>query len=161
MMKNREKEQPDTVQHNSSEVSSRSVDADNREAEKKGGEQTSGWEWALAVLGALCVLCTVAYLLYQAIYMDSTPPDIVVTVDSVRNVRQGYLLLYSADNSGGSAAANLMIYGELWADTGKVEESSGTLDYLPSRSERHGGLFFTHDPQHFELQLRPEGYAVP
>jgi uncharacterized protein (TIGR02588 family) len=42
-----------------------------------------------------------------------------------------------------------------------VETSQATIDYLPQRSERRGGLFFTRNPEGLDLNLRAEGYSEP
>ena len=44
---------------------------------------------------------------------------------------------------------------------GVKEASEVTLDYLPPRSDREGGLFFAHDPRAGDLQLRAKGFARP
>ena len=49
----------------------------------------------------------------------------------------------------------------LGTDGGTIETSDTTLDYLPGRSEREGGLFFSRDPRGFDLRLRPKGYMKP
>jgi uncharacterized protein (TIGR02588 family) len=36
-----------------------------------------------------------------------------------------------------------------------------TLDYLPGRSERSGGLFFSRDPRVLRLVLEVHGYQAP
>lgn len=42
-----------------------------------------------------------------------------------------------------------------------VEEGEATVDYVPSSSERRGGLVFTRDPRRHELTLRVKGWAEP
>ncbi len=42
-----------------------------------------------------------------------------------------------------------------------METSGATLDHLPARSNRAGGLFFDHDPRAFALRLRAKGYHEP
>jgi uncharacterized protein (TIGR02588 family) len=68
---------------------------------------------------------------------------------------------FRALNEGGATAAQLMIEGELSGPDGPIETSEATLDYLPPRSGRQGGLFFARDPRGLDLQLRARGYAKP
>lgn len=77
-------------------------------------------------------------------------------------MQDGYLVQFNALNQGGSAAEGVVIEGQLTRGTESVVETSHTMvDYLPSHSELRGGLFFTHYPRQFDLQMRALGYEVP
>ena len=41
------------------------------------------------------------------------------------------------------------------------ETAEATFDFLPARSRREGGLYFTNDPRIGALTLRAKGYADP
>lgn len=118
-------------------------------------------EWAMAALGALLVFGAIAYLAYQALGRDETPPDVRLVTERVHALEQGFVVLFLARNHGAQAAAQVVIEGELSGPEGPVETGEATLDYLPPRSEREGGLFFSRDPRAFELRLRARGYAKP
>ena len=75
--------------------------------------------------------------------------------------RNGWLVLVRAFNEGGGAATVVTIGGELTAPDGTVESAELCLDYLPSWSDRQGGLFFTRDPRAHDLKVRALGYAEP
>lgn len=131
-------------------------------SERQGREKdTPVWEWIVAYMGLALVAGTFGFMCYQAIKGDSSPPDISVQVDSIQPVRNGYLVKIRAFNRGGSTAAGLTVEGELRDESGSVETSDATINYVPSHSERRGGLFFTKDPRQFQLQLRAEGYEAP
>ena len=125
-------------------------------------------EWVVAALGALLVFGSMAYLAYQAFGRDESPPDVRLVVEEVRELPRGggYVVKFRAFNEGRSAAAELGIEGELSGGPdggggGVVETSEATLDHLPARSSRAGGLFFTQDPRGYELRLRAKGYHEP
>jgi uncharacterized protein (TIGR02588 family) len=80
---------------------------------------------------------------------------------SIVPAQNGYLVQFHAVNQGGSTAAGVVIGGELRRDAETIESSHTTLNYLPANSERGGGLFFTHDPRQFDLQMRALGYEEP
>jgi uncharacterized protein (TIGR02588 family) len=119
------------------------------------------WMWGIAFLGLALVLGSIAFLLYEAATGDSSPPDVTVRVDSILLTWNGFLVKFRAINEGGSTAEGLTVEGELRNGTESVEVSNTTIEYVPSHSEREGGLFFTVDPRRYELQLRAKGYEKP
>lgn len=132
------------------------------EGEERAGARrgTSPLEWVVAGVSALIVLGTAGFLVREASSPPS-PPRITVEVDSVVRAGQAWLVEFQARNSGHSTAAGLVIEGELMSDTGTVEKSVVTIDYVPARGKSKGGLFFTHDPRQNRLELRPKGYSRP
>lgn len=125
------------------------------------GELISTWEWIAAAVGAALVFGAVGMMLHEAVTRPDTPPRVEVTVDTVVAQPTGYLVRIRARNRGHSTAAALEIEGELIADTGTVQTSRTTIDYLPERTARTAGLFFEHDPRLFTLRLRAVGYDDP
>ena len=119
------------------------------------------WMWGIGLLGLLLVLGSIGFMLYEAIAGDSSPPDVIVEIESILPARNGFLVEFRVINEGGSAAAGLTVEGELRNGVEIVETSNTTIEYVPSRSEREGGLFFTLDPRGYDLQLRAKGYENP
>lgn len=125
------------------------------------GTPTSTVEWVIAGVGAVVVLAAAAIMLYEAATTTSTPPEVELVVDSITGYEHGWVVEFRARNHGSETAADLIVEGELSADTGTVEKSSMTFRYVPGESTRHGGLVFTHDPARFDLELRATGYDRP
>lgn len=119
------------------------------------------WEWIVAFVGLALVMSAIGFMLYRAIKGNSSPPQIAVSVDSVLPTDNGFLVTFRVVNRGEITAAGLSVEGELRTGAENVETSTATLNYVPSRSERRGGLFFTNDPQKFELKVRAKGYERP
>jgi uncharacterized protein (TIGR02588 family) len=119
------------------------------------------WEWIVAAIGFMLVAGVIGFLLYEALAGNRLPPDLKLSVDSVVQTRNGYLVKITAVNQGGITAEGVDIEGELRSGTEPVERSQTTIDYLPPRSEKRAGLFFTRDPRQFDLQVRPFGYEEP
>jgi uncharacterized protein (TIGR02588 family) len=119
------------------------------------------WMWGIAFLGLALVLGSIVFMLYEAAAGDSSPPDVTVRVDSILPTRNGFLVKFRAINEGGSTAEGLTVEGQLRNGTESVETSNTTIEYVPSHSEREGGLFFTLDPRRYEVQLRAKGYENP
>ena len=129
-------------------------------------EHISKWEWAAAALGVVLLLGAIGALLYDALARPTAPPDVVVRAERVVPVRTGYLLEFVAENRGSETAADLVVRGELrgrgdGAGAPPLETSEATLDYLPGRSERRGGLHFSRDPRAHAVTLQPTGYQEP
>jgi uncharacterized protein (TIGR02588 family) len=119
------------------------------------------WMWGIALFGLALVLGSIVFMLYEATAGDSSPPDVSVRVDSILPTRHGFLVEIRVVNEGGSTAEGLTVEGELRNGSESVEISNTTIEYVPSHSEREGGLFFTVDPRQYELQLRAQGYEKP
>ncbi|HEV2132090.1 MAG TPA: TIGR02588 family protein [Longimicrobiaceae bacterium] len=134
-----------------------------RDDSREGGPEDSipFWEWVAAAVGAVLVIGSIGFMLYEAVAGDDSPPAIAIQVDSILPVESGYLVMIRTRNEGGSTAAGVTVEGELKGDTGKIETSETTVDYVPPHSERHGGLFFTQDPRRYTLELRAKGYQEP
>jgi uncharacterized protein (TIGR02588 family) len=118
-------------------------------------------EWIVAAIGAVLVAGTIGWLVWLAMSRDETPPDVRVVEDGVVALQDGWLVKFRAANAGAQAAAELLVEGELIGPDGAIETSEATVDYLPPRSEREGGLFFSHDPRQHEVRLRAKGYVNP
>ncbi len=134
--------------------------AEQRDQKKSTGE-ISTLEWIVGGIGAVTVAATIAFLLYEGIAGDHSPPDIRVEIKSTAPVRDGYRVKFEATNEGGDAASQVVINGEIARGDTVLETSETTLDYLPPRSGRSGGLFFTKDPRSAELRIRARGYEDP
>ena len=130
-------------------------------AKQKKIKDAPWWMWGIALLGLALVAGSIAFMLYEAVAGDSSPPDITVHVDSILPIRNGYLVKFRAVNEGGSTAEGLTVEGVLRNGTEILETSNTVLEYVPAHSEREGGLFFTSDPRQYQLQLRAKGYENP
>ena len=119
------------------------------------------WMWGIGLVGLVLVLGSIGFALYEAAAGDSSPPDVTVHVQEILPAQDGFLVEFRVVNEGGTTAAGLTIEGELRNGTEIVEASDTTVEYVPSHSEREGGVFFTRDPRQYELQLRAKGYETP
>jgi uncharacterized protein (TIGR02588 family) len=119
------------------------------------------WMWSIGFLGLALVLGSIGFALYEAVWGDSSPPDVRVEIDRIVPAQNGFLVEFRLINEGGRTAAGLTVEGMLRNGTETVETSDTTVEYLPSHSERAGGLFFTLDPREYDLQLRATGYETP
>ena len=119
------------------------------------------WEWIVAGVGLVLVAGVIGFLIYEAFTGKRLPPDVKLSVDSVVEIRNGFLVRITAVNEGGITAEGVIVEAELRSGTEPVERSRTTIDYLPPRSEKRAGLFFTRDPRQLDLQVRSLGYEEP
>jgi len=118
-------------------------------------------EWIVGAMGLLLTIGVIGFLLYHALGGNRLPPDVKLRIDSIVQTSNGYVVEIRAVNEGESAAAGVIIEGALKKGAEQIERSQTTIDYLPSKSEKKAGLFFTQDPRHLQLNLRPLGYSEP
>lgn len=118
-------------------------------------------EWVVGGLGALIVAGVIGFLLYEGFAGGASPPEIHVEIKRIAPVRDGFRVQFEARNAGDEAAAQVAIEGVLSRPNAEPERSTVTLAYLPGRSERGGGLFFSADPRSGELSLRAQSYEDP
>ncbi len=118
-------------------------------------------EWIAAAVGFVLVSGAIGFVFYQALFFESKPPNISITIESVTPNDAGYLVAFKAANDGDKTAASVAIEGELKSGDESVEKSGVTIGYVPSYSETNGGLFFSKNPQEFDLKIRATGYQQP
>ena len=138
----------------------------NREAERgpEKPEQNGGislLEWIIAAIGLAILVGVIGFLLWHAMQDRGHPPSLVLAVEAVAAMQDGYVVEIIVTNEGDKTAAAVTILGQLMEGDTVVEEREMTLDYVPPKSARRGGLFFTHDPAAYTLTLAPVGYQQP
>lgn len=117
-------------------------------------------EWISAGIGLVLLIGTIAFVGSEALKPDRSPPQVIVERLGVQQTGTGYLVQIRATNRGGSAAAQVVVEGELKAAAGP-ETAEATFDFIADHSSREGGLFFESDPRQGALTLRAKGYAAP
>lgn len=133
----------------------------NSGKDKNNGGEITVYEWIVAALGCVFVFGSVAFMTYKAVTATDKPPDLTASVKSVERLKSGYLVRFEIKNDGEFAAAGAVIKGELKKDGKTEEESTTTVDYVPSFSTRSGGIFFSKDPRQYSVEVRATGYTEP
>jgi uncharacterized protein (TIGR02588 family) len=113
-------------------------------------------EWIASAIGLLLILAVVAVIARDAFNGSADmAPEVTVAATRVRPSGTGYLVEFEARNASPVTAAQLVIEGKLPGG----ETSTTTIDYVPGRSARRGGLFFSAEPN--GVELRALGYQDP
>ena len=114
-----------------------------------------------AVIGAVLALATLGIIVWDGISDQGRPALVTLRAGTVTEHEAGYVVEVVAENSGDATAAALLVEGSLRQGDRVVETSETTFDYVPSRSQREGGLVFTADPRAYALTLQAKGYIEP
>lgn len=113
-------------------------------------------EWIAAAAGLLLVLGVMGVIARDAFNGSAgTTPDIAVAAIRARPVGSGWVVEFEARNVASVTAAQVTIEGRLPGG----ETATATIDYVPGRSVRRGGLFFGAEP--LGVELRALGYQDP
>lgn len=118
-------------------------------------------EFIAALIGAALTLATLGIIVWDGIQEEGRPALVTLRAEAVHPHEAGFVVEVVAENSGDDTAADLLIEGSLMQGGEAVETSEATFDYVPSRSERRGGLIFAQDPAMFQLKLQAKGYIEP
>lgn len=113
-------------------------------------------EWIASAVGLILTLGVMGVIARDAFGPSADlAPEVAVAATRVRQSGAGFLLEFEARNLSPITAAQVTIEGTLAGG----EISSATIDYVPGRSVRRGGLYFRGDPRGAEL--RALGYQNP
>lgn len=122
--------------------------------------EISRWEWLVGGIGLVLLVALVVFLAREAA-TTATPPDLVARVDSVSRLSSGWLAHVVVRNRGRETAVSVTVEATLAFPAGDTLRSETTLDYVPGKSERSGGLLFDRDPAAGTLTVRATGYQEP
>ena len=114
-----------------------------------------------ASIGAILAVVTLGIIVWDGIRDEGRPALVTLTAGPITQHEAGYVVEVIARNSGDATAAALLVEGSLRRGDQVIETSETTFDYVPSRSQREGGLTFAADPRGYTLTLQAKGYIEP
>ena len=123
--------------------------------------QTPFLEWVFAVIGLILVVGVIGFLIYEIATDQGKPPDLSVKIEEIIPNSNGFLVKFALENTGDETAADVTVEGEIKKGTESLEKGDVTVDYVPSHSEKKGGMFFTEDPRSNEFKIRAKGFNEP
>lgn len=118
-------------------------------------------EWVFAVIGLVLVVGVVGFLIYEISTDEGKPANLSVKIEQIIPNDKGFQVKFTLENTGDETAADVTVEGEIKKDAESLEKSDVTVDYVPSHSEKKGGMFFTEDPRSNEFVIRAKGYNEP
>lgn len=127
---------------------------------KKERERKNWLEWVITIISGILVFFTLGFLIYQMIFQEQTPPNIVVVLGEVSQKDNAYTIPVQANNEGTATAENVVI--EIVFIDGKLEEKAQlSFSYLPGKSSAKGWVTFTKRPEKSFLKTHVVGYTTP
>ena len=145
----------------SDKENSEKVEKNGEDKQKSLTERTPILEWIIAAIGLALVLFSIGYISYYFATSEGRPPDLIVKVESIKQISQGYLVEFKVENVGDETASNVTIEGSLKNEGENTETKTTRIDYVASRSEKRGGLLYSKKPDKENLKISALGYEVP
>lgn len=119
-------------------------------------------EWIVFSVSFVLVIGLVAYLVWNEITADASPPSIVVELGDMRQQGDSYLIPVKVINKGGQAAKAVAVEVVLVQAGQDLETAQLDVDFVPRSSNRSGWVTFTENPAEAdEIQTHVLGYEVP
>jgi len=113
-------------------------------------------EWLASGIGLVLTLGVMAVIARDAFNGSADlAPDVEVIARDQQRLGSRWLVRFDAHNRSPTTAAQITIEGALPGG----ETSTATIDYIPGRSTRSGGLIFSQEPG--GVRLRPLGFQDP
>ena len=119
------------------------------------------WEWIAAAIGFALLVAAVWVLLSAGPMGPSRPPAVVVRAEPPVHVADGWLVRFEARNVGSETIADVRLQATLVRGSDVSETVEAHFDFLPARSSRRGGVYFTRDPTAGVVSIRAVGYQEP
>jgi uncharacterized protein (TIGR02588 family) len=133
----------------------------NEAENKRPAESPSPLEWIFAAVGVLAVLSAIVFLIYRGATKGDAPPRFQIDVESITQSGESYLVALRVTNTSDRTAAAVTIEGELKNGEKSEETSAATMTYVPARSVRRSGLFFSKNPHEYQIRIRAKGFEQP
>ncbi|WP_117193348.1 TIGR02588 family protein [Rhizobium terrae] len=118
-------------------------------------------EWVTGVVSSVLVIAIVAWVAYEAITEEKTPPDLGISMTKRSPVEGGYRIEFDIANKATTTAAAVTVRGEILEGGAVVEDADVTFDYVPAQSKSSGAILFSQDPGNRQVRIRAVGYTDP
>lgn len=122
---------------------------------------TSPVEWIAAACGAILFLAMIGYMTYAGFHEVEGAPHVELTTQSPVAQGNRFLVRFTATNLGQATATSLTLRATLAEGDTEIESQEVTIDYLPMRSSRAGGFFFSRNPEKLRLSVVATSYLDP
>lgn len=127
---------------------------------KKKKENKNWLEWLITIISGILVFFTLGFLVYQLIFEEQTPPNIVIVLGEISEKDGAFAIPIEANNKGTKTAENVVI--EIISENGIAEEKAEIIfSYLPGKSAANGWVTFSKKREISSLKSHVVGYTTP
>lgn len=117
-------------------------------------------EWIMGAIGVALLTAAIVFLTIEGSQQDR-PGGVRVIPELTQKVENGYLVRVAVHNLGKQTLADLHISARLLSGTQEIDSAELVIDYLPGQASRKAGVYLSHDPSRYRLELTAEGYQEP
>lgn len=103
-------------------------------------------EWTVFGVGATLVLGTAAYLAYDAIAVEQSPPSLQVWLGDSYDAPEGFAVPVVVENLGSKAAQSVRVRVETKSENREPQRAELVLEYVPGHASRRGTAVFSGRP---------------
>ena len=125
------------------------------------GAATPPGEWDLAVLGAAIVGVLLALLIHQGLTSDTSAPAFRTRTVSVATVGHQRIVTVEVTNTGGTAAAAIMVVGQPRDASSSTPDARAQIDHLAAGASTTVGLVVPSQTSAQQLHVRGVGFHHP
>lgn len=118
-------------------------------------------EWIFGSVSAAVVGGLVLFLGYQALFGDTRPPDLFVSIEDVQEFDNGTVVTVAVANRGDEAVSAVVIYAAAPGIPELASQKQIGFDYIAAHAIRRGAFVFRGPVVRDALQLEIGGYAEP
>ena len=118
-------------------------------------------EWAVFGVSAALVAGALGFLVYDAVSLERTPPDLEVRLGAPDRRGELFVVPVEVVNRGGQTAEGVQVEVTLEAGGAEPERGEFAVAFVPRRATREGWVAFRTDPRAGRLTPRVLGYEKP
>ncbi|MFV3076867.1 hypothetical protein [Niveispirillum fermenti] len=118
-------------------------------------------EWVFSGISGVMVAGLILFLGYQALFGADTPAELEVTIERMRTVDNGTMVMVALVNRGDEAAAAVTVNATADGRTGNAAAKQIEFDYIAAHAIRRGAFLFPPGTTPDMLTIEIGGYAAP
>ena len=118
-------------------------------------------EWIFGSVSGAVVVGLVLFLGYQALFGDTRPPDLFVSIEGVQELDNGTVVTFAVANRGDKAVSAVTISAAAADASEGASEKQIEFDYIAAHSVRRGDFVFPGPVAGESLRIGCGGESEP
>lgn len=133
----------------------------NKKEQARSDKGRPAVEWIFGSVSAVVIAGLVLFLGYQALFGDTRPPELLVSIDRTDQYNSGTTVIVSVANRGDEAAAAVTVYASASDASGRALRKQIEFDYIAAHAVRRGAFVFPGAISSDALDFEIGGYTEP